>query len=342
MFGYFNAPTTDPRDELPGGLVFTCVSHDIVAHEMTHAILDGMHRRLLDPSNHDMIAFHEAFADVVAIFQHFTLPGLLLDQIQKTRGDLEANNLLAALAAQFARATGQGDALRNALGRLDVQGRRLMPDPGALGRAFEPHERGAILVAAIFDAFLRMYSNRVADLRRLATGGSGVLPDGEIHPDLANRLAGEAMRLAQRVLNMCIRAVDYLPPVDVTFGDYLRALITADSDFYPADVHRYRLAFIEAFRDRGIYPLDVKALAEDSLKWARLDADEDAWKLVGNFLPPAHVLRTMVAAYDSEHMASVLGDGAEYAESGSADPWKGRIWERLKNLKSGCCRQDVY
>src|SRR5262245_13551817 len=47
LFGYFNAPTTDPRDELPGGLVFSCLSHDIVAHEMTHAILDGMHRRLL-------------------------------------------------------------------------------------------------------------------------------------------------------------------------------------------------------------------------------------------------------------------------------------------------------
>jgi hypothetical protein len=331
LFGYFNAPTTDPRDELPGGLVFTCLSHDVVAHETTHAILDGMHRRLLDPSNNDMIAFHEAFADVIAIFQHFTLPGLLLDQIQKTRGDLEANNLLARLAAQFARATGQGDALRNALGRVDAQGRRLKPDPGALARTFEPHERGAILVAAIFDAFLRMYSSRVADLRRLATGGSGVLPDGEIHPDLANRLAGEATRLSQRVLNMCIRAVDYLPPVDVTFGDFLRALITADSDFYPADSHRYRLAFIEAFRDRGIYPFDVKSLAEDTLKWTRLNADPEAWALVGKFLPPAQVLRTMIAAYDSDSMATVLGDGAEYADYESAEAWKGEIWDSLRN-----------
>jgi len=330
LFGYFNAPTTDPRDELPGGLVFACLSHDIVAHEMTHAILDGMHRRLLDPSNPDMIAFHEAFADIVAIFQHFTLPGLLLDQIQKTRGDLAANSLLAELAVQFARATGQGDALRNALGRLDARGRRLRPDPGALGRTFEPHERGAILVAAVFDAFLRMYNSRVADLRRLATGGTGVLPKGDIHPDLANRLSGEAVRLAQRVLNMCIRAIDYLPPVDVTFGDYLRALITADSDFYPDDAHRYRLAFIEAFRDRGIYPLDVKSLAEDTLKWSRLDADRDAWDLVGNFLPPAQVLRTMIAAYDSEPMADVLGEGLDVSQSGKQ--MKGELWKSLWKL----------
>ena len=93
LFGYFNASTTDPRDELPGGIVFSCLSHDIVAHEMTHAILDGMHRRMLDVTNSDMIAFHEAFADIVAIFQHFTVPGLLLDQIQRSRGSMQANGL---------------------------------------------------------------------------------------------------------------------------------------------------------------------------------------------------------------------------------------------------------
>ena len=61
--------------------------------------------------------------------------------------------------------------------------------------------------------------------------------------------------------------LDYLPPVDVTFGDFLRALITADADFFPEDPRRYRLAFIESFRDRGIYPIDIRALAEDALRW---------------------------------------------------------------------------
>jgi hypothetical protein len=304
LFGYFNAPTTDPRDELPGGLVFSCLSHDIVAHEMTHAILDGMHRRMLEVSNLDMIAFHEAFADIVAIFQHFTLPGLLLDQIQRTRGDLESNNLLAQLASQFARATGRGDALRNALGTFDAHGRRQRPDPALVGRTFESHERGAILVAAVFDAFVRMYENRVADLRRIATGGTGVLPVGDIHPDLARRFAEEAVRLSQRVLNMCIRAIDYLPPVDVTFGDFLRALVTADADFFPDDPRRYRLAFIESFRDRGIYPLDIRALAEDALRWSPLASEE--WKRIDSVLPPAAVLQTMATAYDSTRMTAAL------------------------------------
>jgi hypothetical protein len=301
LFGYFHAPTTDPRAELPGGLVFTCLSHDIVAHETTHAILDGMHRRLLEISNPDMLAFHEAFADTVAIFQHFTLPGLLLDQIQRSRGNLRTNTLLAKLAVQFARATGHGDALRNALGQMLDDGTRVPPDPTRLGRTYEPHERGAILVAAVFDAFVRMYDNRVADLRRIATGGTGVLPDGDIHPDLAKRFAEEASRLAQRVLNISIRALDYLPPVDVTFGDYLRALITADTDFHPDDPRRYRLAFIEAFRSHGIYPLDVRTMAEDALCWKPIDDTE--MQLFEILLPAPGILATMATAYDSALMS---------------------------------------
>jgi hypothetical protein len=40
------------------------------------------------------------------------------------------------------------------------------------------------------------------------------------------RLANEAAKAARHVLNMCIRALDYCPPVDITFGEYLRGIIT--------------------------------------------------------------------------------------------------------------------
>jgi hypothetical protein len=66
---------------------------------------------------------------------------------------------------------------------------------------------------------------------------------------------------------MCIRALDYCPPVDITFGDYLRGLITADFDLVPEDPRGYRIAVIEAFRRRGIYPRDVRTLSLESLRW---------------------------------------------------------------------------
>ena len=49
LFGYFRATSNDPANQFPGGMTFTCLSHDIVAHETTHAILDGMHRRFGNP-----------------------------------------------------------------------------------------------------------------------------------------------------------------------------------------------------------------------------------------------------------------------------------------------------
>jgi hypothetical protein len=230
----------------------------------------------MEATNPDVLAFHEAFADVVALFQHFSFPEVLIHQVANTRGELGNENLLAQLATQFGHARGTHGALRDAIGRYDFeQGKWVKhePDPGEMDNTMEVHARGAILVAAVFDAFLSIYRHRTRDLLRLATEGTGVLRQGDIHPDLVNRLAQEAAKVAGHVLNICIRALDYCPPVDLTFGEYLRALITADMDMFPEDERRYRVAFIEAFRRRGIYPRDLRTLSEDSLRWSRPDED---------------------------------------------------------------------
>jgi hypothetical protein len=272
LFGYFPSVLSNPAENLPGGLVFTCLSHDVVAHETTHALLDGMHRYFAESSNPDVLAFHEAFADIVALFQHFQQPEALRHQIAKTRGDLASQNLLGELAHQFGQAIGNRGALRDAIGHVNPvtgQWEPQVPDPELYSIMTEPHDRGALLVAAMFDAFLSIYRSRIADLLRIATGGTGVLPEGNLHPDLVNRLANEAIKTAGHILHMSIRALDYCPPVDITFGEYLRALVTADWDVVPDDSMGYRIAVIEAFRRRGIYPRGVRTLAADALRWQR-------------------------------------------------------------------------
>jgi len=277
LFGYFPASATTPGENLPGEIVFTCLSHDIVAHETTHALLDGLHRRFIEPTNQDLLALHEAFADLVALFQHFTYPEVLRHQIARTRGDLESQSLLGELAFQFGQAIGRYGALRGALGEIDPATKKWIPkkpNPEEILTTTEPHARGAILVAAVFEAFLTIYKWRIADLLRIATGGTGVLTPGELHPDLVQRLAQEAAKTASHMLHICIRALDYCPPVDVDFGDYLRALITADADLVTDDRHNYRLAVIEAFRRRGLYPREVRNLSEENLLWHRPEKEE--------------------------------------------------------------------
>ena len=275
LLGYFQASENDPGDHAPGSAVYACLSHDIVAHETTHAILDGMHRRFNEPTNLDVLALHEAFADIVALLQHFTIPEVLENQIGRTRGDLEAESMLGSLALQFGRAMGGRGALRDAIGSLDENNvwTPRKPNPADYQNTTEPHARGALLVAAVFNAFLAIYKTRTADLLRIYTRGTGILPAGAIHPDLVHRLAEEASKSAHHVLRMCIRAIDYLPPVDVTFGEFLRGLITADADMVQDDRYRYRIAFIEAFRKYGIYPRDLNTLSEDTLRWGGVDFD---------------------------------------------------------------------
>ena len=268
LLGYMQASEAFAGENLPGGTVFCCLSHDIIAHETTHALLDGLHRYFQIPSNADVLAFHEAFADIVALFQHFTIPEALRDQIARTAGDLGKQNLLGQLAQQFGEALGNYGALRDAIGIWkDGVWHPAQPSPADYNAATEPHKRGAVLVAAVFEAFLSIYRVRSKDLVRLATGGTGVLPPGDIPYDLVNRLADEAAKAADHVLNICIRALDYCPPVDITFGDYLRALITADRDLVPDDKRGYRVAFIQAFRRRGIYPQGVRSLSAETLSW---------------------------------------------------------------------------
>jgi hypothetical protein len=269
LFGYFPVTAKD-SDNTPGTTVFTCLSHDIIAHEISHALLDGIHPRFNEPSNPDVHAFHEAFADLIALFQRFSYPGVLEREIADTRGNLSSETMLAQLAGQFGKATGHGSSLRDALGEPNKETgewERRKPDPFALDRETEPHKRGSYLVAAVFNAFNLVYSNRVEDLFRISTQGTGVLPDGDIHPDLVDRLAREARDTAGHLLRMCIRAIDYCPPVDITFGDYLRAVITADLDINPTDEFGYRIAFVESFRAWGIYPHGTKSMSIESLRW---------------------------------------------------------------------------
>ena len=168
-----------------------------------------------------------------------TFPEVMAPALRETRGNLlDPTSRLLNIGAQFGTAAGMGAPLRRIAGK---------PDPELFARTTEPHDLGWILVSAVYEAFVSTYERRTRDLLRIATGGSGQLPEGELHPDLVNRLTAECVRTAQSVLAMCIRATDYLPPVDPTFSDFLRAMVTADFELNRADDSGLRASMIESF-----------------------------------------------------------------------------------------------
>jgi hypothetical protein len=256
-FGSFMASSTVTGRNVPRGKISLCLSHDVLVHEMSHALLDGMRSHFLHPSNLDVLAFHEGFADLIAIFQRFSYRDVVGRAIRGSRGELSIAKLLTDIAAQFAQAMNATGALRSA---VNVEEHRYED-------TVEPHQRGEILVAAVFDAFNRVYQRKTASLLRLSTGGTGVLPPGEISELLSAQLTERACSLASQFLAICIRAIDYCPPVDITFGEFLRAVVSADLDLVPDDPWGYREAWIDAFAKRRIYPANVQSLSEDALRW---------------------------------------------------------------------------
>ncbi|WP_294252713.1 hypothetical protein [uncultured Sphingomonas sp.] len=277
LFGYFK-PQESAAD-VQASWVFTCLSQDVIAHETAHAILHGMRQRSIDPSHVDARAFHEGFADIVALLQHFSMAPVVRQLLAASHGSLREPGLLTGLGEQFGRAIGRSKALRYALEALGDRARTGEGSAASIAAAVtklrettEPHARGGFLVAAVFDAFVTIYERRSEDLLRLAR--PGLVPGNGLSPDLVGRLAQEAASAADQVLRMCVRALDYLPPIGTTFGEYLRAIITADTDLVRDDPLHYRVAFVEAFKRWGITVPGCISMAPDSLLWDPPRAEE--------------------------------------------------------------------
>lgn len=253
-FGAFRA-VDDPEGLFPGQWVYGCLSHDIVTHEAGHAFLHEVRPYSLSPDGLDAAAFHEAFADMLAILQHFNLPGLLEEQVTQGGTNIWDKGPFVQLAGEFGRGSGRPDAVREVLTSDKVQPYTAFT---------EPHERGAVLVAALFEAFFEAYQERIAPLLRVA-GGKSVGDATNLPETLVELVCAEARRAASKVLAMAVRAVDYLPPIGITFRGFLDAVIAADTDVHPADRDGFRRSFIEACRRRRIYPSELPGALEPEL-----------------------------------------------------------------------------
>ena len=69
------------------------------------------------------------------------------------------------------------------------------------------------------------------------------------------KVVEDGSHAAEHLLTMCIRALDYCPAVDVQFGDFLSAMLTADYEILPEDgKYGYREALRTCFKAWGLTP----------------------------------------------------------------------------------------
>lgn len=251
-FGYF--PNKRKRSES----IFTCLSHDIVTHETAHALLDSLRSELIRPASRDQAAFHEGFSDIIALLKVLKSQSIIKyairkklvhpnskDQtvlVSKAETILDEPSFLNGLAAQMARGLGMMN--RNALRRCI----ELEPDPSIyeMKRGFnDPHSRGEILVTVIMRAFLKVWKARLKEK-------SDPNPLAKV---AAWRIEEEGAKAASHLLRLIIRSIDYLPPVNINFKDFLSAILTSDWQICPDDQpYQYRKILMETFDEYGIKP----------------------------------------------------------------------------------------
>jgi hypothetical protein len=277
LFGWLPAMGDQPA-------LYTALSYDVVAHEVSHAILDGLRPRFTEPSLPDQLAFHEALADLVALLSVFGLQGVaedLLDPDDDGRVSFASDAAALAVAdpekQRAAFVAGRAAELKTSpLARLAEQlgsrrsgssGRNAVRYP-ALRRSVdlpanagwksdpqfaEPHRRAEVLVAAFMQTLVTMWAGRLEPLR---TDRGGLD---------AGRVAEEGVKSARHLLTMLLRALDYLPPVDLEFSDVIDAVLTADRRLAPDDDHGYRRALQESAGAFGIRPPRHRILDEDGV-----------------------------------------------------------------------------
>lgn len=240
----------------PGGTtVFTGLSQDIVAHETAHAILDGIAPDLYQCLTPQSLAIHEAVADLTALLLALRSRRLRSHLLEHTGGSISGPNAYSELAEQFGfnrdhtgrarhlRALWNERNLNPADETLDELNRR-----NQATRA-EPHLLSEVLSGALYRVFAHLhatYRARHAEKKGMSEfSASG----------WALYVAGEHFK------RLVLRALDYLPPGEVSFADYGRAILAADQAAYPR-LSAGRKKLVEEFVRRHIVAdaaeLDVK------------------------------------------------------------------------------------
>jgi hypothetical protein len=212
-----------PRADRPQETVYTSLSNDIVAHETGHAILDGIAPDLYHAMTPQALALHEAIADLVAVVMAFRSKTLTKAVLDKTGGSIRNSSAFSGIGEQYQLALspfGEKHYLRNLLNDKSLDPSLKPGDSGWVARD-DPHPLSEVLSGALYGLIVQMHEAKVQHY-------AGPKPES------AFSISGKALAVVtNHFKRLVFRALDYLPPGEVSFADYGRAIVAADQALYP-------------------------------------------------------------------------------------------------------------
>lgn len=244
QFFYFSSPNR------PEKKIFTSLNRDVIAHETGHAIVDGIVPDLLDACTPESLAIHEAIADLTALLMAFDSHKLAPKVLDQTNGSLEA----ASSTAFSSIAESVGKALYpDREGLRELNNDKTLDPEGKENfvRGDSPHALSEVLSGVMFKTMVKIHEHLKPIIAKKARYAN--------KEDPLFSASGEALWVgAKRLRRMIFRPLDLLPPGEVSFADYGRAIIAADQIAYPDD-EEMRSWIIDEFVKRHIVE-DKRAL----------------------------------------------------------------------------------
>jgi hypothetical protein len=193
----------------PSQPTYTCLSHDIIAHETGHAILDGLRPYYYDFTSLETAAFHEFIADLTGMLAALR-NNLIRDDVAKKKEKLDSENAINMLAEQFGQEVYGRPALRMSENKATME---------TIASLDSPHDCSQVLLGAVFRILCRIVDKYKEKEKQFTT-------------------RQDFWYGTQRIIHMALQPLDFLPPVDVRFIDYARAFLRYYLLFEPVDSER--------------------------------------------------------------------------------------------------------
>lgn len=250
-FGSF----TSPFRRAP---IWTCLSHDIVSHELGHAILDSFRPQYVYSEEVDTGAIHESVGDMMSMFTALSHKPVVEHLYRESGGDMMNPNLASGLAEEFG------------IGLWGVSFpflRSALSGPNYDQASSQVHARSTVWTAAIYEILATLVAEAIspavkATLENAPSSGKpsaqmnpiqqmtiqqhdSVFEDYYAEPENHDNFAAffdAIVSASTRVKGMMLRALQDIPPTGVTMLTLARVFYNADERLLPADPHPRELA----------------------------------------------------------------------------------------------------